>query len=406
MRILLVNHYAGHPRLGMEYRPFYLAREWQNQGHEVEIVACSESHVRQKKPTLKGWKTHQTIDDVSYTWLKSFRYNGNGVGRLFNMGLFVLRLWIYGRFFVKKPFDVVIASSTYPLDVYPCHNLARRWNAKFVFEVHDLWPLSPIELGGISPKHPLMKLFQHAEDYGYEHCDSLVSMLPCTLEHMLDHGLKKDKFHHVPNGVVKEDWENRENLPELHQKAINDLKAKNSFLVAYAGAHGEANDLESLLNAAELLKEGTHIVLVGQGPEKRRLIDHAKKLNLKNVTFLPAIQKHQIPTFLEQMNALYIGLAPQPLFRFGVSPNKLMDYMMAGKPIVYAIESGNHPVIEYGCGLETPPGNPKKLAQAIENIKSLKPEERVDMGRKGQQAVNQYFDYSKLAEKFLTILEN
>lgn len=404
MRILLVNHYAGHPRLGMEYRPFYMAKEWQELGHDVEIVACSQSHVRQHQPKCHGWKTHERIDGINYTWLKSTAYSGNGVARLLNMLFFVIRFWLYGRFFIQNRPDVIIASSTYPLDVYPSHLLAKRWRAQFIFEIHDLWPLSPIELGGISPKHPLMRLFQHAEDYGYKHCDAVVSMLPCTLEHMKNHGLNPKKFNYIPNGIIPEDWQENHPLPELHKSKIQELKDKNHFLVAYAGAHGTANDLISLVEAAKSIDKNIDILLVGQGPEKRHLIDHAKSLNLTNVHFLPAIRKTEIPAFLAHMDALYIGLSPQPLFRFGVSPNKLMDYMMASKPIIYAIASGNHPVVDFRCGIETSPGKPQQIGASINKIYQLDEKQLLAMGQNGRKAVRESFNYSVLAKNFEKIM--
>lgn len=165
MNIILINHYAGSNIHGMEFRPYYLAREWVKLGHSVTIVAASFSHLRQKNPDLSEMM-EEVIDDIRYIWLPVNKYQGNGVMRFKNMLAFIYQLYKnMGKFIELKP-DVVIASSTYPLDSYPAYKLAKKTGAKFVFELHDLWPLSPMELGGMSKWHPFIMLMQKAEDFG------------------------------------------------------------------------------------------------------------------------------------------------------------------------------------------------------------------------------------------------
>lgn len=172
MNILLVNHYAGSPRHGMEFRPFYLAREWVRAGHEVLIVAASHSHVRTVQPEIAGGPREEVIDGIRYRWLPTPSYQGNGVGRLRNILSFLRQLradaWRLTREF--RP-DAVIASSTYPMDVWVARKLAKLAKAKLVYEVHDLWPLSLIELSGMSPRHPFAMLCGKAEADAYRDAD-------------------------------------------------------------------------------------------------------------------------------------------------------------------------------------------------------------------------------------------
>ena len=152
MNILLINHYAGSPYHGMEFRTYYMAREWVRQGHKVTIVASSRSHIRAKAPMMGGKeRMDEDIDGIHYTWFETPPYEGNGAKRVFNMASFVRRLFKEAGALVRetRP-DVVIASSTYPMDIWPARRIARMAGAKLVFEVHDLWPLSPMELGGMS----------------------------------------------------------------------------------------------------------------------------------------------------------------------------------------------------------------------------------------------------------------
>lgn len=387
----------------MEYRPYYFAREWVRMGHRVAVVASSESHVRNISPEVKGAITKEMIDGIAYYWLKSPKYNGNGVWRAINILVFVAQLYRFaGRFVEHKP-DVVIASSTHPLDNFPGKWIAKRAGAKLVYEVHDLWPLSLLELGGMSKRHPFVRLIQLGEDFAYRSVDYVVSLLPGALTHMQAHGLAPEKFAYVPNGIDVLEWEHQ--LDQLPQEQVEILKAVRrqfKFLVGYAGAHGLANGLDSVLDAAKQLSNApVAFVLVGQGPEKQRLQSRCAQEGIENVFFLKTIPKSAIPSFLSEVDALYIGLKSEPLFRFGVSPNKLMDYMMAGKPIIYAIESGNDSVGDAGCGITIPPQDSVALASAVLNFLDTPPVSLNEMGLRGREYCLKNHDYRYLAGKFL-----
>ncbi|MGH8855479.1 MAG: glycosyltransferase, partial [Telluria sp.] len=197
MNILLVNHYAGSVHHGMEYRPYYLAREWVRLGHRVRIVAASHAHVRARAPDLQGRsRRDETIDGIDYTWFATPPYRGNGAGRVRNMAAFVARLWWEARTLAREVAPgAVIASSTYPLDIWPAHRIARLAGARLLHEVHDLWPLSPMELGGHSRHHPFIRLLQAAEDYACRHADTIVAILPKVRTHLEARGMAPHKLH-------------------------------------------------------------------------------------------------------------------------------------------------------------------------------------------------------------------
>ena len=408
MNILLINHYAGSPKHGMEYRPYYLAKEWVRMGHKVYIVASSISHLRSISPNVTDIISHEVIDGISYSWLKTPGYNGNGVMRAINMFSFVANLMLHAGYFTRtvRP-NIVIASSTYPLDILPARSISKRSSATLIFEVHDLWPLSPIELGGMSPRHPFIIIMQWAENYAYKYADKVTSILPNTKHHMVEHGMKPDKFVYIPNGISIEDWE-RYNLPlpEQHEKVLSELKRKSKFLVCYAGAHGIANALTYFIEAAKyLVNENISFVLVGQGPEKPRLQNLAEQLKLTNVVFLSPVNKHAIPALLDKMDCLYISLQKQNLFRFGISPNKLMDYMMAAMPIIHAVEAANDMVKDANCGISVPAENPEAIASAVKQLMRMSDEQRREMGLRGKRYVMENHDYKVLARRFLESIQ-
>jgi glycosyltransferase involved in cell wall biosynthesis len=407
MNILLINHYAGSIKHGMEYRPFYLAREWARAGHTVTIVASSFSHVRTHAPQVSADLDVEEIEGVRYVWLLTPPYSGNGVKRAINIFAFVFKILRFWRYFVEvcQP-DYVIASSTHPLDNIPARLIARKANAKLVYEVHDLWPLSLIEVGGMSPRHPFIMLLQWAENFAYRHADYTVSLLPNAYNHMEAHGLTRDRFVYIPNGIDVTEWAEDQasavDTAAAHLELLAGLKAENWFLIGYAGAHGPANALDVIPKAAQLLVDNKVVfVLVGHGSEKERLQRLVDEMGLTNVILLPAVAKSAIPTVLSYFDALYIGLKREPLFRFGVSPNKLMDYMMAAKPVIYAIEAGNDPVAESRCGVSITPEDPAQLAEAAVHLKNLTEAERASMGANGRQYVLENHDYKLLSNRFL-----
>jgi glycosyltransferase involved in cell wall biosynthesis len=409
LNILLINHYAGSIRHGMEFRPFYLAREWVRLGHRVRIVASSQSHIRAQAPDMKGQdRLDETIDGVDYTWFATPAYRGNGFKRIVNMLSFVSRLVREGRALAQgeqngRP-DVVIASSTYPLDIWPARRIARLAGARLLFEVHDLWPLSPMELGGYSRWHPFIMLLQAAENYACRHADAIVSILPKVRTHLEAHGMAPHKLHIVPNGADPAEWLRTDGaLPAQAENVLAAAGASADCVVGYAGTHGLANALDTLLDAAALLR-GRRIafVLAGGGPEKARLQGRARAMALHNVHFVDPVPKHQVPALLRRFDLAYIGWQRQPLYRFGIAPNKLIDYMMAARPVLHAVEAGNDPVAEAACGLTLAPEDPRALAAAILELAGKTADEREAMGLRGQRYALDNLTYPVLGQRFLT----
>ena len=402
--MLLINHYAGSPELGMEFRPYYMAKEWVKMGHQVLIVGGSFSHLRKVQPQGE----EDLIDGIRYRWVKLNTYKGNGIGRIWSMFSFVGKLWWrYKKYIGDFEPDVVIASSTYPLDIYPARRIAKYYGAKLVYEVHDLWPLSPMELGGYSKRHPFIMIMQKAENDCYKNVDAVVSMLPLAEEHMKAHGLAAGKFYYVPNGIVLADWKNPTGLPEEHGILLNELHKKGKFIVGFAGAHGITNSLYAVIDAVALVeKQDVVLVLVGGGQEKNNLIKYTQKKKIDNVYFLPPVNKLAIPSLLKEMDVLYVGLQRQSLFRFGISPNKMFDYMMAAKPIIQAIDAGNNLVGEADCGIDVEPDNVGEISKAILALKSMPEEERRRLGENGKKFVLSNHTYQVLGKRFFDIMNN
>jgi glycosyltransferase involved in cell wall biosynthesis len=398
LNIWIINQYAGSPLHGMNFRSYYLGKELLKDDYEVTIFSGSFSHLFSSPPQVSSMFTKELIDGMNYIWIKLPHYGtSKSFKRLFSMLVFSFKLLFFNPFSLKKP-DVIIISS---LSLFPILN-AYLWSkilkTKLIFEVRDIWPLTLVELGNVSPYNPLVLFLSLLEKFGYKKADYVVSLLPKAKEHMITRGLSAHKFRYIPNGINLEELQN----PQPLQKEVIRQIPRDKFIVGYAGTLGIANALEYFLDAAHLLQKHSniHFVLVGNGSEKEHLITYAKKYNLKNITFIEAIAKKQIQTMLQYFTICYIGWHHYPLYRFGISANKLYDYMYAQKPIIHSVDAGNNPVEEAECGITVAPEAPQEIADAVMKLYHLTQKERDVLGSKAKAYVLQYHSYAALADKY------
>ena len=403
-RILVINHYAGSPSHGMEFRPHYLAREWIRAGHEALVVAGAPSHVRANNPQLRRPITRERVDGVDFEWLRLPSYDGNGVRRAANIATFAALLRGRSRALAKdfRP-DIVVASSTHPLDIYGARAIASRTGARLVFEIHDLWPLTPIELGGVSPRNPLIAAMARAERYACRHADVVVSIIPAADEYLVSRGMPRSRFVHIPNGIaVKEADDIREPLPRAHAELVAELRSAHAFIVGYAGGIGMANAIDDLITAAALAAgRGVEVLIWGDGPDRGVLERRLQAEGIANVHFLGHIPKAAVRSALEACDAAFLGWKRRSIYRYGVSPNKLYDYMAAARPIVHATSAPADPVAASGCGISVPAEDPAALAAAIAGLVEQPAEALCEMGARGRKSVVQHNDYPALAARFL-----
>jgi glycosyltransferase involved in cell wall biosynthesis len=405
MNILYIDHYAGSSKLGMQFRPYYLSKEWVSQGHYVTIVAASFSHLRTTQPKINKDLSKEVIEGISYLWLQTPSYQTSGLKRVVNILIFVAKLFFF-RNRIRKDVnpDVVIVSSTYPLDVYPGYLIAKKSSAKLVFELHDLWPLSPMIIGGYSKYHPFIRLMQNAENFACRHCSCFISLLGNAKQYLMEHGLSPAKFYHIPNGFSFEEMLSEGSpLPLEHMELLEKIRKKSSLIIGYTGGHAPSNALKSFIMASSYFCKIKNIdfVLVGNGSQKKELIQISKKNNQRNIHFLPPIPKTAIPNILSHFDILYAGGVKSRLHSFGTSYNKITDYLLAEKPIIFAVDEPNSLVEKVGCGIQIPAEDEKEIVKSIRLLSEMSCEERTEMGEKGREYALKELNYTNLAKKFI-----
>lgn len=393
MNVWLVNQYAVLPEQGGGTRHFDIARSLTQRGHRVTVWATSRNH-----GTGDEVRTHQGVqpvleeaEGVRWVWLRTTPYFGNGLRRVVNMASFFINFIFWalrlGGKTLEKP-DLIVGSSVHPFTPCAAWLVSKVWGLPTITEIRDIWPAALIDLG-VPKNHPGILLFGAIERFLYRYSDTIITLLPESPAHIVDKGGSLERIHWVPNGT---------DLPILPAES-----KEGRFRALYLGTLGDGYALENVVEAGALLEKAqcpVEIVLQGRGPARERLQEMIEEMGLQQVRILPAIPKTEVGQTLKKADVLIFHLPPSPAFRWGISSNKLFDYLGSGRPVVFCCEAANNPVKEADAGVTVPPLSPKQLAEALERMRSLSPEERLAMGRKGQEYIRQHHTIEALAGRF------
>ncbi len=398
--IWFINDYAGSRYHGMEFRNYYFAKELIKMGHRVTIISASFSHLFKQLPEVDREYSFEEIDGIRYLWVKVPRYSkSTDPKRILKWFVFTKKLYSLPLEKMEKP-DVIVASPMAPFLVFPSFKLAQKFRAKVFYEVKDIWPLSLQELGGFSRYNPLIAAMAYAEKFAIKRANSVIASMQNYGEHLSkDLGIHRE-FEWICNGVDLEELKNKEPLP----KELESKLPKDKFIVGYTGTIGIANDIETLCKAAKILerREDIAFVIVGDGKEKQKLVDTYG--NLDNILFIDPIPKPSVQSILKYFDICYIGWRRERLYNYGISANKIFDYMYSGKPILHAYSGKGDLVAYVKAGLTVAAEDPEAVAKGILQLASLSKEQREAMGKSGRASVVEHFNYEKLAKKFERLL--
>ncbi|MCF6273414.1 MAG: glycosyltransferase family 4 protein [Rhodobacteraceae bacterium] len=401
--VWLINQYASTPETGIGGRHHYLASELAKRGHDVYLIAARNHHLL-SEPEVSAQKPQiEQVDGYKFVRLNTVSYkHAHDPRRILSWFVFSWRL----ARLRKKPIlgrpDAILYSSPSPVGHMGAERVARHFKCRLVFEERDLWPMTLIDIGNISKWHPLMLFMQWVEDRAYRLSDAVVSNLPGAVEHMTSRGLEPTKFTWVANGISLGEVRNKEPLPP----SFFDGFPQNRFSICFAGTLGVAQGLNTLISAAEILKNRDDIqfAFVGDGKEKKHIQNLVSEKKLTNVFFFPRVPKAQVQSVLENFDVCYISLVKSSVFKFGIAANKIFDYMYSGKPILHSYSGARDPIEEYKCGITVEAENPDAVARAIEALAAMPIEAREAMGKRGRAAVITHHEYGKLAAKLEAVL--
>jgi len=405
--IWILCQYAGSLRHGMNYRPYFFGREFAVAGHRVVIVSGSYSHQFVELPKTTGLFTRETVDGLEYVWVRLPRYGGShDPKRVFSWFIYAAALPGLARLDLPRP-DAIVVSSPVPYPIWTAARLARRYKAVLAFDVRDIWPLSLVELGGYSTRHPFIQLTQAAEDFAYRRCDLATSSMPGALEHMAVRGLNPAKFELIANGMDPNLLANGEPLDPATEAALEGPGLK----LCYAGTlHARDVAAEAVfIETISLLRQrglACTLWLVGKDSGGKSWLEElAREHGCDNVRFLGPVRRSTLQAILARMDVCLAAIKQSPLYRYGISLTKLSDYMLAARPIVLSSGAPGDPVSASGCGIVTAPEDPVAVADAISALAAMNAGQREAMGARGRESLLANYTHQALARRWLRRLE-
>ncbi|NKG38766.1 glycosyltransferase family 4 protein [Acinetobacter johnsonii] len=396
MKILYFHQHFSTPKGSAGIRSYAMAQSLIRNGHQVMMVCGSfgAGQTGLTQPFNKGMRRGMVdgIDIIEFELPYS-----NALSFLKRILIFLSFAFKSIKVALTEQYDVVFATTT-PLTAGIPGIFAKWFRRKpFVFEVRDLWPELPKAMGVI--KNPIVLWMMSVLEWtSYHSADRLVGLSPGIVDGIIKRGIAPEKVASIPNGCDLDIFASE------HQAWRPEGVQPTDLMAIFTGTHGLANGLNAVLDAAVELKKRQRtdikLVLVGDGMQKKALLERAAELQLDNVIFHDPVNKAKLAGLMASADIGLQILANVPAFYYGTSPNKFFDYISAGLPVL-----NNYPgwlaelITKEQCGFAVPPENPQAFADALEQAANQR-EKLIEMGRNGQQVAREQFNRSILSQKF------
>lgn len=394
MKILYIHQYFNTPDTPGGTRSYWISKELIKNGHNVTMVTTS-SKIESKIERVN-------IDGIDVIYLK---VPYNQYMSIFKRVLSFIKFMLKSTNVVwkEKGVDLVIATST-PLTVgFPALIVKKFKKTPFLFEVRDLWPEVPIQMGGLNNKM-LIKIALWFEKAIYKNASHVVALSPGMKDGVLKVGTPDKKVSMIPN-MAKIDafWSRTPNTDLMKELNIN----KETFKIIYFGALGKANAIEYILETAKLLKDTDAIefLFIGSGPGKELIEAYNKTENSNNVRYLGFFNMEKTSEIVNFCDVSLVTFSNIPILSTN-SPNKLFDSLSAAKPIIVNSNGWTKDLVEnHNCGVYVDPESPKDFASKIIKLKDSK-DDLITMGENSRKLAEKVYDKSILCEQFAEVVKN
>jgi glycosyltransferase involved in cell wall biosynthesis len=404
MNIIIYSHYF-HPEIGApSARISELARHWIMQRNSVQVVTCFPNHPGGKlyPGYTKGMYLRESLDGIEIHRHWTYITPNEGVlRRTLGHASYLPSALIVSNRRIKKP-DIIIGTSPTLFAAQAASSIGRRLRVPFVMEVRDLWPAIFVELGILKNKY-LIRILEKWEMNLYRKATSIVTVTEAFRNNLIERGLSPDKIVTIPNGADVEFWS-----PINHSNDLrNELNIHGKFVVLYMGAHGISHALIKIIDSAERLRSENDILFlfVGEGAEKRKLIEYARSRRLNNIRFHDPVDKNSVKEFYDIADVCLVPLRNIPLFDTFI-PSKLFEILAMEKPIIGSLRGEPADILKKsGSALVVEPENSKEIAEAIHTLYNNR-SMGLEMGKKGREFVKRFYSRSELSKKYLKVLSD
>lgn len=383
-------------------RDHSLLVEMAKQNIQITAIVSDTNHVVDM-PKLSHKITLHDDNGIKLVWLKTYQHKvAKSLHRIIGWLHFEWRLFWLNTKLLPKP-DIIIISSLSILTILNGIRLKHKYKCKLVFEIKDIWPLTIIEEGGFNKNNILVRGLAWIEKIGYKKADLIVGTMPNLSQHVENIlGYKKETIC-IPMGITEE----MINLPDnlLSENFIQEYIPNHKFIITYAGTIGISNALEVFFKAITNLQHHPHLhfLIVGDGALRTQYIQQYS--HLSNITFVPKVSRNQVPSILSHSHLLYFSVFPSEIWKYGQSLNKLIDYMLAGKPILASYSGYQSMINEANCGEFITAGDSDLLVRKILEYSNYAPEKLDTMGSNGKNWIKKQRSYKTLASAYIKALK-
>lgn len=381
-------------------RGWLLLNELAKSECDVVVISSNSNNLIDPMDIDGSWKD-ETVNNIRLIWLNTLKYGvAKSYLRILSWFHFELKLFFYNKKNLPRP-DAVVVSSLSLLTILNGLWLKRKYQCRLIFEIRDIWPLTIIEEGGASVSNPMVRFLGWLERLGYRKSDAIIGTMPNLAEHVQGVCKNSAPVFCVPMGVSLDQENNDQPLSDEYKSRILN---HTSLKIVHAGTIGITNALETLFETAKLLEDDDRFqfIIVGDGALREAYIE--KYSYLKNVTFAPKVSKNQVQSVLSECDIVYFSTFPSKVWRYGQSLNKVIDYMLSGKPVVASYSGYPSMINEAQCGQFVPASNPQALADTFIKYAAMSEAERLEMGAKGKAWLLHNRNYKKLAQDFSKVV--
>lgn len=409
MKIWLFNNYNMLPSQGGLNRHYYFGKYLQAMGHEPSVFVGSHPHNTDLQ-MISDRTAYREDQTVAFPWIyvRTCNYEGSKLKRIYSMFEYYFRAGKAAKELAKQggsP-DVVLGSSAHPLAAVLAIQLGRKFGCKSIVEIRDLWPESIVAYGIAGVRNPAVITLRWLEKWIYKKADAVVFTMENAYDYIVEQGWEKEvprsKVFYINNGVDLEVFHhNRSRYPVKDA----DLDDPEIFKVVYTGSIRKVNNLGLLLEAAKQVSDPrVRFLIWGDGDEKAALEQRMKDENITNVVFKGRVEKKYVPYIVSRASLNLANNTPSPLFRFGISFNKLFDYLAAGRPVLCDFPSRSNPAVQWGAGVEVAEPDANKIAEAVLYFANLDASQYSNYCENAGNAAHEY-DFKVLTEKLLAVIE-
>lgn len=391
----------------MEARPISLSKVFAAHGWQPVVITQSYHHGSRKYLYDDPIKFTEPFDGVKYVYLKTSPMYKSNAARLVNMMDFCRKLRKYQYVIAEKTGrpDFVTAAEDNPFLPLSGYRTAKRFGAKFITEIRDIWARGLTEVAGLSKFHPLVLLIELLDKLAYRRSDAIITSMPYAYKYIEEvSGVNREKVFWIANGINTREVDQALTSSEELPADLKDYLTQHKCFV-YAGSIVTGERVDYLLKAWQYLQDtDIHLAVIGEGNQKPMIEDMIQKLCLKHVKTFPAVPRLLLPKALDLAFGCVSYRVTSNIYQYGLSVNKLNDYLYSGKPVIFACSAPN--VVRDAGHFALPTSDPEVYARKVREVCRLTPEQLADLAEKGREIIRRDYDYEVLGRKYIAMLES